>query len=215
VTWAVALALVAALVAGCTSGPDSVDAMPPRTGTATQTAQPEPTGQPRPPLPPEPASGISCNDSGEAIDEDGMVLGFRLWRVTRVIDGDTVEVRASCGRGRMIDVRLIGIDTPETVDPSEPVECYGPEATAFTKRWLEDRLVVLEFDKERIDPFGRTLAYVTVQTGDLFNTLLVRWGFATVATYPPNDKHVRAFERAEARAREHDLGLWSACTSSA
>ena len=144
------------------------------------------------------------------MDESGLVIGLRLWRVVRVIDGDTVEV-TPCGRGRVIDVRLIGIDTPETVDPTKPVECYGPEASAFTKQWLQDRVVALEYDKDPIDPYGRSLAYVITESGHRFNTLLVRWGFATVMTVAPNTKHVRAFERAERRAREQNLGLWSAC----
>ena len=209
--WVAGVALVA-LLAGCSSDPVRVGPGPPRTVTVTQTMASEPTRQPQPPPPPDPdpASGIACGPDGQAVDEQGLVIGVQLWVVVRVIDGDTVEVMP-CGSGRVLDVRLIGIDTPETVDPSEPVECYGPEASAFTKRWLQDRVVALEYDKERIDPYGRTLAFVITDSGNRFNALLVRWGFATVTTYPPNTKHVRAFERAERRAREQNLGLWSAC----
>jgi micrococcal nuclease len=102
--------------------------------------------------------------------------------VTRVVDGDTVEVRFG---GESLTVRLIGIDTPESVAPGEPVECFALRASAYTEERLEGEGVRLEFDVERIDPFGRTLAYVWL--GDeLFNETLLREGFALVTTFPPN-----------------------------
>jgi micrococcal nuclease len=124
-----------------------------------------------------------------------------------VVDGDTVEVVLD---GREIHVRLIGIDTPETVAPGEPVECYGPQASAYTKRSLEGRTVGLEFDVERQDQYGRTLAYVWL--GDeLFNETLVAEGYALVTTYPPNVKCVERFTAAQRAARRAGRGLWSAC----
>ena len=81
--------------------------------------------------------------------------------VERVVDGDTIVVR---GVGR---VRLIGVDTPETVDPRRPVEFFGREASAFTKRLLEGQRVRLEYDWERADRYGRTLAYVYLRDGML------------------------------------------------
>jgi micrococcal nuclease len=130
--------------------------------------------------------------------------------VTRVIDGDTIEVSY---RGRDLDVRLIGVDTPETVAPGRPVECGGPAASAFTKARLDGRRVELEFDVERLDRYGRTLAYVWVD-GRLFNRTLVARGYARVATYPPDVAHVDAFLAAERHARAANLGLWSACSDS-
>jgi micrococcal nuclease len=127
--------------------------------------------------------------------------------VTRVIDGDTVEVRL---QGEVIDIRLIGIDTPETVAPGEPVQCYGPQASTFTESQLEGERVTLEFDIERIDRYGRTLAYVWVD-GELFNETLVAQGFATVTTYPPNVKYVERFTEAQREARTADRGLWGSC----
>jgi micrococcal nuclease len=121
----------------------------------------------------------------------------------RVIDGDTIETNF---RGSIIDVRLIGVDTPETVHPSEPVECYGPAASRFTTRVLEGERVRLEFDIEREDRFGRTFAYVWLQ-GRLFNERLVHDGFANVSTFPPNVKYVERF----LAARSHDRGLWGGC----
>jgi micrococcal nuclease len=128
--------------------------------------------------------------------------------VVRVVDGDTIEVRF---RGRTLDVRLIGVDTPETVAPGEPVECYGPAASRFTEQSLEGERVRLEFDVERTDRFGRTLAYVWL--GDeLFNETLVARGFAQVSTFPPNVKYVDQFVDAERDARRAERGLWgSAC----
>jgi micrococcal nuclease len=124
--------------------------------------------------------------------------------VTRVIDGDTVEVEFE---GETLDIRLIGIDTPETVDPSEPVECYGPAASRFTTRMLEGQEVQLEFDIELLDRYDRTLAYVWL--GDeLFNEVLVARGFAQVSTYPPNVKYVDRFLAAQREARSNISGAW-------
>jgi micrococcal nuclease len=127
--------------------------------------------------------------------------------VTRVVDGDTAHVRY---HGRDLTIRLIGVDTPETVAPGQPVECYGPEASAFTTKRLSGTSVRLEFDVDRIDPYGRTLAYIWVG-GSLFNETLVRGGYATVATYPPDTKYVDRFEAAQRRAKAAGRGLWAAC----
>ena len=127
--------------------------------------------------------------------------------VTRVVDGDTIEVQLV---GREVDVRLIGIDTPESVAPDQPVECYGRRASAYTGSRLEGEIVHLEFDIERLDRFGRTLAYVWV--GDeLFNETLVSQGYAVITTFPPNVKYVDRFLAAQREAREAGRGLWGAC----
>lgn len=124
--------------------------------------------------------------------------------VTRVVDGDTIEVDY---RGSTVDIRLIGVDTPETVHPSEPVECFGPAASRFTTTSLTGETVRLEFDVERRDHYGRMLAYVW-DDGKLFNSALVQRGFATVSTYPPNVRHAGLFVQLEREARENDRGLW-------
>jgi micrococcal nuclease len=96
---------------------------------------------------------------------------------------DTIEVdRPIEGEG---SIRLIDIDTPETVDPGEPVQPLGPEAAAFTAKQLEGQDVALEFDEERIDSFDRTLAYVWSSRSELFNETLVAEGLAQVATFRP------------------------------
>ena len=127
--------------------------------------------------------------------------------VTRVVDGDTIHVLF---RGRDLAVRLIGIDTPETVAPNEPVECYGRAASNFAHTRLDGERVHLEFDVELLDRFGRTLAYVW-EHGTLFNEVLVRRGFAIVTTFPPNVKYEDRFLAAQRDAQEHDRGLWGAC----
>lgn len=132
----------------------------------------------------------------------------RTATVTRVVDGDTAHVRF---HGRDVTIRFIGVDTPETVAPGQPIECYGPEASHFTSRELTGETVRLEFDVERIDPYGRTLAYIWMPNGSLFNEMLVRRGFATVATYPPDTRYVHRFEAAERTARASNRGLWGAC----
>lgn len=127
--------------------------------------------------------------------------------VISVTDGDTIEVLF---QGVAIDVRLIGVDTPETVNPSQRVECFGHSASRFTERRLEGRRIGLEFDVERYDQYGRTLGYAWVGRS-LFNELLVRRGFATVATHPPNVRYVGRFLSAQRSAREADRGLWRSC----
>jgi len=127
--------------------------------------------------------------------------------VTRVVDGDTAHVRY---HGRDVTIRFIGVDTPETVAPGQPIECYGPEASAFTKKTLTGKSVRLEFDLDRIDPYGRTLAYIWLGA-TLFNETLVRDGFATVATYPPDTRYVRRFQAAQRDARAGGRGLWGSC----
>lgn len=127
--------------------------------------------------------------------------------VERVIDGDTIVVD---GGER---IRFIGIDTPETVDPRKPVQCFGREASAFTTSLLPSATPVqLVFDVERTDRYGRTLAYVyRVDDGVFVNAALVEAGFAVTATYPPNVAHVDEFTALAAAARDANRGLWSAC----
>jgi micrococcal nuclease len=127
--------------------------------------------------------------------------------VTRVVDGDTVEVDF---RERALTVRLIGIDTPESVAPGEPVQCFALEASSYTTERLEGERVRLEFAVVRIDPYSRTLAYVWL--GDeLFNETLVREGYAFVTTYPPNVRYVDRFRSAQREARSTGRGVWGRC----
>jgi len=127
--------------------------------------------------------------------------------VTRVVDGDTIEVRI---RGRKDDVRYIGVDTPESVAPGEPVQCFGPRASDANRRLVGGRSVRLVFDAERRDVYGRLLAYV--YQGDRFiNAVLVRLGLARTLTIAPNDTFAPLFARLERAAGRAGRGLWGAC----
>jgi micrococcal nuclease len=127
--------------------------------------------------------------------------------VTRVIDGDTIEVRIG---GEEDEVRYIGIDTPETVKPGTPVQCFGPQASALNHRLVEGRRVSLVFDRERRDVYGRLLAYVYVERR-FVNAYLVRRGYARTLTIPPNVSHAGLFHRLARNAGQDGLGLWRVC----
>lgn len=124
-------------------------------------------------------------------------------RVERVVDGDTLHLT---GVGA---VRLIGVDTPETYGGRE--ECFGPEATAYVERLLPPGTPVsYTVGEEPRDRYGRLLVYLYARDGETFvNHLLVSRGYATTLTIRPNDRHRRAFERAEAAAREARAGMWA------
>jgi len=130
--------------------------------------------------------------------------------VRRVVDGDTIVV--SLG-GRDERVRLIGIDTPETVSPVKPVQCFGKQASDHTKALLPPGTAVrLVRDVEARDVYGRLLAYVYRTSDDLFvNLELARDGFASLLTYPPDVAHADQFGAAVADARRRDVGLWRTC----
>jgi micrococcal nuclease len=134
--------------------------------------------------------------------------------IVEVVDGDTVTVRL-VGQTTDERVRLIGIDTPESVDPRSPVECYGKEASDRTRALLPPGTAVrLERDVEARDRYDRLLAYVHRAEDDLFvNLALVEEGYASVATYPPNTAHASAFTSAAADARRTGRGLWAACSN--
>jgi micrococcal nuclease len=127
--------------------------------------------------------------------------------VERAIDGDTIVVRLG---GRSEDVRLIGVDTPETVKPDTPVQCFGERASQFTKRRLTGRRVRLVFGVERRDVYGRLLAYVYLGRR-FFNPILVHRGLARSLTIPPNDRFAPRFRRLELAAARAGRGLWGAC----
>jgi micrococcal nuclease len=130
-----------------------------------------------------------------------------LRTVVRIIDGDTILLD---GEER---VRLIGIDTPETAHPNRPVECYGREASAFLRKIAQGRGVRLDFDQQRKDRYGRTLAYVYLKNGTFVNAAMLREGYAHAYTRFPF-RHMEEFRRLEHRAREEGRGLWGpACAA--
>ena len=128
--------------------------------------------------------------------------------VVRVVDGDTLLLD---GGER---VRLIGVDTPETVRPDWPQERFGNEASAFTRRMAERKRVWLEYDPQvgRKDRYERTLAYVYLPDGTLLNREIIRRGYGHVYTRFPFSR-IREFKAAEREAREKGLGLWAGAPS--
>ncbi|OGN01382.1 MAG: hypothetical protein A3B91_03680 [Candidatus Yanofskybacteria bacterium RIFCSPHIGHO2_02_FULL_41_29] len=141
------------------------------------------------------AAPLNQQDTNEQAD---------LFLVTRVIDGDTIEIEG----GQRI--RYIGIDTPETVDPRKPVQCFGVEASNKNKELVLNKKVRLEKDVSEADKYGRLLRYVYI--GNTFvNLELVQQGYAYASSYPPDIKYQNQFTSAQSEAREQNKGLWGGC----
>ena len=133
-------------------------------------------------------------------------------RVVRVVDGDTIVVLLD---GKQTTVRLLGVDTPETVAPGRPVEGFGKQATAFLRSQVEGRSVHLRYEPaaRRLDRYGRTLAYVyTIPEGKLVNLAIVAGGYGHAYTAQPYSR-IEEFRKAEREAREAGRGLWAATGS--
>jgi micrococcal nuclease len=127
--------------------------------------------------------------------------------VERVVDGDTLLLQSG------ERVRLIGVDTPETKHPKKPVEYFGKEASAFTRRMVEGKRVRLEFDQANVarghkDRYGRTLAYVFLEDGTLLNAEILKQGYGHAYTQFPFSR-MEEFRQLEREAREQGRGLWA------
>ena len=150
---------------------------------------------------------------GAPLAEEGPPTGAALLdaRVERVVDGDTLVARAG---GQRFRVRLLGIDTPETKDPTRPAGCYGKEASGFTATLIPPGTEVrLVGDVEQRDRYGRLLAYVYRRADGMFvNAELLRRGYAQLLTVPPNVAHTDEFVAIARQAREGAQGLWGACS---
>ena len=132
-------------------------------------------------------------------------IGDTAYPVTRIIDGDTVEIRYG---GKLTSVALIGVDTPETVHPQKPVEPYGKEATTFIRNLLLGESVYLRFDGDKTDKYGRMLAYLYRAPDGLFvNLEIVRQGYGKVYTVFPF-KHKSVFQHYSGQAQQARRGLW-------
>lgn len=152
--------------------------------------------------PAAPASSPASQNS--AVPQDNQPV------VKRVIDGDTIELENGD------KVRYIGIDTPETLDPRKPVQCFGKNASAKNKELVEGKPVWLVKDVSDKDKYGRLLRYVYLgdpdQESSVFvNLELVKQGFAHSSTYPPDIKYQDLFLAAQTEARENQRGLWTDC----
>jgi len=142
------------------------------------------------------------------------VPGDGIATVTAVVDGDTIDVSI---QGRDERVRLIGIDTPETKKPDAPIECFGPEASAFTTGLLPiGTEVLIERDIVGRDDYGRLLGYVhRIDDGLFVNLEIVEQGFAQPLTIEPNSAFSEAFAMAAIDAEHADRGMWAVCAEPA
>ncbi len=187
-----ATVLAVAVLSSCGGTPGSVDA-----ALSSTKAPPATSGQVA-------AGGLAPR--GETVS--GLV-------VDRVVDGDTVKVELD---GEYVSVRLIGMNTPETVKPDSPVECFGPESSEFAKQSLTGARVTLEFDESqgRTDQYDRALAYVWRELPDgslsLFNLESIAGGYAFERQYGSTPYAWKnEFLQAQQQARSADAGLWGAC----
>jgi micrococcal nuclease len=147
------------------------------------------------------SGGDSNDEPAEPLPDTATV------RVTDVVDGDTIEV---AHEGETEDVRYIGVDTPESVKPDTPVECYAIAAGEFNHRLVDGERVRLVFDAERRDDYGRLLAYAYVD-GTFVNAELVRRGFARTLEIAPNTRFADLFDRLQHAAANAGRGLWGEC----
>ncbi len=153
-----------------------------------------------------PRSTSTPQNLSDYVRDSAPKISREISRVKRVIDGDTIELDT----GERL--RYIGMDTSEVVDPRKPVQCFGVEARERNKELVEGKLVVLVKDISERDKYNRLLRYVWV--GSTFiNFELVKEGYATASTYPPDVAHAKEFVAAEKEAREAKRGLWKACPS--
>ncbi len=152
-------------------------------------------------------------EDSQPVTQAGSPAGLQEATISRVVDGDTFDV--SYG-GAVQRVRIIGVDTPETVHPRKPVQCFGREASAKTKALLAEagNRVYLEKDVSETDRYSRLLRYAWIDLAGkrlLLNEVLVSEGYAQVSTYPPDVKYQDRFLAAQRAAREGQRGLWYAC----
>lgn len=150
-----------------------------------------------------PADAPAAAEDAPALADDIILEG--PFDVERVVDGDTIIIDY---HGVSERVRLIGVDTPESVHPDAARNSeFGETASAYTKEALTDQAVYLEFDVEQRDKYDRMLAYVYLG-GEMFNKTLLRDGMAVLSTYPPNVKYVDDFTAIQEEARNAGSGVW-------
>lgn len=152
---------------------------------------------------------LNFNSTSSEISDNTAVNISELnkYEVISVTDGDTFKINYN---GEEKKVRLIGVDTPESVSPNkEKNNNYGKEASKYTKERLKGKMIFIEFDAQQTDKYGRFLAYVYLEDGTMYNKELLEKGYAQVATYPPNVKYVEEFEKIQKRARENNIGFWA------
>ena len=146
-----------------------------------------------------------------AVDTPPLPANLTEGEVTRVVDGDTIDVNVD---GRTERVRMIGLNTPESVDSDRPVQCFGIEASSFTKDLLTNQTVLLESDPTQgdADQYDRLLRYVWLTDGRMVNLELIGGGYAAQYTFDNPYKYRDIFVAAERNARDMDAGLWAPMT---
>ncbi len=156
------------------------------------------------------AAAATLTAIGRGPSDAERVLGPGRAEVTEVIDGDTIEVRLDGDRHR---IRLLGVDAPESVNPSTPIQCFGPESSAELRALLPPGTeVALTRDVESHDHYDRVLAYVhRIDDGLFVNRWLLDRGLADVAIYEPNVTLRAELEAAAYAARQRGEGLWTSC----
>ena len=183
------LSIIFFIFTGITAGPSSIkkDTKPENTQSASQNTQ---------------------EKVGEQKNPQTQVKQGEIFKVTKVIDGDTIQAVID---SKKETIRLIGIDSPETVDPRKLVQCFGKEASAKAKLLLSDKSVRLESDPtqgER-DKYQRLLRYVFLEDGTNFNKLMISEGYAHEYTYNIPYKYQSEFKQAQKEAEENKRGLWA------
>ncbi len=155
----------------------------------------------------QPASVIQSNDSAVAKEE-----GVK-YKIIQVVDGDTIRIEVD---GVVESVRIIGMDTPEVVDPRKPVQCFGVEASNQAKKLLSSQTITLEIEESQgtRDKYRRLLGYIIMPDGRDFGTVMISSGYAYEYTYNTPYKKQSIYKQAQAEAREAELGLWSPETCS-
>ena len=170
---------------------------------------------------PDPVSIATTSDHEIATTTDQSIPEYEWYPVVKVVDGDTLTIAIE---GKNVTLRLIGLDTPETVDPRKPVQCFGREASEKAKQLLSGTSVRIETDPSQgeLDKYGRLLAYVYAPTsskpeGILVNEYMIREGYGHEYTYNLPYKYQAQFNEAEGLAREEKKGLWAdgACQNTA
>ena len=158
--------------------------------------------------------GLGLRGGGDV--PEGIPAQAQAGVVEKIVDGDTLWVRIDEPGGPLLanathKIRLLEIDTPETVAPGRPIDCGGPQASAFAARRMPvGSRVFLLADREDVDRYGRFLRYVWTEDGDFFNLDAVRTGHARAVLFAPNDAYIEIMRAAEQRARSERLGVWGA-----
>ncbi len=148
--------------------------------------------------------------SGQTAPEEH--TGVTWYTVTRVVDGDTFWIDDGSGKG--LKIRLTGVDAPEPRNSGKKLKGYfGSESSGYLANLLDGQQVRLEYDVSRFDRYGRTLAYAYLRDGTFVNADLVKNGYATVMTMPPNIRHAEEFVKLAEKARKQKKGLWKPVAS--